>query len=96
MIATVPLAVLTPITSTTDEFQDLIKHKAEVSIANTNEWDPRGDYVYIVRAVQEAAGAGEAKVYRVHHGRTRAEYYIVSLDSEGSRIVGLKAKAVES
>ncbi|KAH0556666.1 hypothetical protein GP486_005529 [Trichoglossum hirsutum] len=79
-----------------DEFRDLIKHKAEVSIMNTDEWDPRGDYAYIVGAVQEAAGTREVKVYRVRHGHTRAEYYIVSLDPEGSRIVGLKAKAVES
>jgi hypothetical protein len=88
--------LLTPITSTTDGFRDLIDHNAEVSILDAEEWDPRGDYAYVIRAVQEAAEANEVKVYQIHHGRTRAEYYVVSLDSEGSRIVGLKAKAVES
>ncbi|KAH0544813.1 hypothetical protein FGG08_001042 [Glutinoglossum americanum] len=90
------LTLLTPITSATDEFRDLIDHKADISIIDTDDWDPRGDYVYIIRAVREAAGVCEVKVYKIHYDRTRAEYYVVSLDSDGSRIVGLKAKAVES
>lgn len=42
------------------------------------------------------AGSGEVKVFRVHHGRSRAEYYVVSLDEKGRRVVGLKAVAVET
>ncbi len=42
------------------------------------------------------AGGGEVKIFRVQHGKTRAEYYVVSFDSKSSKIVGLKAKAVES
>lgn len=35
-------------------------------------------------------------IFRVEHGSTRAEYYVISLDKKGGRIVGLKAMAVES
>lgn len=44
----------------------------------------------------ERAGDGKTRIYRVEHGRTRVEYYIVGFDEEGGRVVGLKAKAVES
>lgn len=44
----------------------------------------------------EKAGDGKARIFRVHHGKTRAEYYVVGLDHKGKRVVGLKAKAVES
>lgn len=44
----------------------------------------------------ETAGDGRARVFRVQHGKTRAEYYVVGLDKKGKRVVGLRAKAVES
>lgn len=79
----------------TDEFRDLIDHKADVSTLSANEFDPRGNYKEVMDAVKQAGG-GEVRIFRVHHGKTRAEYYIVSVDATGSKIVGLKAKAVES
>ena len=96
VIAITLLALLMPITSAIDEFRDLLSHKAEVSVINANEWDPRGDYAYIIEAVRAAAGTDEVKVYRIQHDHTRVEYYVVGLDSESSRIVGMKAKAIES
>lgn len=44
----------------------------------------------------EKAGDGKARIYRLDQGRSRAEYYVVALDEKGKRVVGLKAKAVES
>ncbi len=44
----------------------------------------------------EKAGDGRARIYRLDQGRSRAEYYIVGFDQKGKRVVGMKAKAVES
>ena len=48
-----------------------------------------------MQAVEEV-GDGKARIFRVDYGRTRAEYYVISLDTEGKKVMGLKAKAVES
>ncbi|KAI9708593.1 MAG: hypothetical protein M1820_003811 [Bogoriella megaspora] len=77
------------------DLADLIGHKAEVSEVGTKDFDPRGQYKNVLDAVGKA-GDGDVKVFRVEHGSTRAEYYVVSLDGKGGRVVGLKAKAVES
>jgi arginine/ornithine N-succinyltransferase beta subunit len=42
------------------------------------------------------AGNGEVKVFRVELEGARAEYYVVSVDKEEGRVVGLKALSVES
>ncbi|KAF2847689.1 hypothetical protein T440DRAFT_509946 [Plenodomus tracheiphilus IPT5] len=52
-------------------------------------------YQRVMDAVQKA-GNGEAKVFRVELSGTRAEYYVVSVDSNQGRLVGLKALSVES
>lgn len=78
-----------------DEFQSLIGHNAEVSTLGGEEFDPKGQYKEVLTAV-ETAGDGKARIFRVHHGTTRAEYYVVGLDHKGKRVVGLKAQAVES
>lgn len=78
-----------------DEFKDLINHNSKVSILNSAEFDPHGQYKDIF-AVVDRAGDGKFRIYRVEHGKTRAEYYILSLDEKGKRVVGVKAKAVES
>ena len=62
---------------------------------NTKEFDPNGQYKEVLRAVDEA-GDGKSRIFRVVHGKTRAEYYVVGLDKGKGRVVGLKAKAVES
>ena len=81
--------------SAIDEFKDLIGHKAEVSTLSIQEFDPKGQYKSVLQVV-EKAGDGKARVYRVEHGSTRMEYYVVGFDREGKRVVGLKAKAVET
>ena len=79
----------------TDEFGELIGHKGDVSTISTKEFDPKGDYKEVLQAV-EKAGDGKARIYRLETGKSRAEYYVVGFDEKGGKIVGLKAKAVES
>ena len=61
----------------------------------TKEFDPQREYKKVMEAV-ERAGDGKTRIYRVEHDTTRLEYYVVSIDRDGGRVVGLKAKAVES
>ena len=61
----------------------------------TKDFDPQGEYKMVIEAV-ERSGDGKTRIYRVEHDKTRLEYYIVGFDKEGGRVVGLKAKAVES
>lgn len=78
-----------------DEFGELIGHKGEVSTVNTKEFDPKGDYKEVLQAV-EKAGDGKTRIYRLETGKSRTEYYVVGFDGKAGRVVGLKAKAVES
>ncbi|KAL8811812.1 MAG: hypothetical protein Q9200_001510 [Gallowayella weberi] len=78
-----------------NEFANLIGHDSEVSTMSTIEFDPHGQYKGIFQAV-EGAGDGKSRIFRVDHGKTRAEYYVVSLDRQKGKVVGMKASAVES
>ncbi|PGH14748.1 hypothetical protein AJ80_05792 [Polytolypa hystricis UAMH7299] len=89
-----------PSTASSPAVQDL-----EISTLSPAEFDPRERYPTVLNAVRAAASSGktgevdtdsEVKVYRVEMGSTRAEYWVVGLQREEGRIVGLKAKAVES
>ncbi|KAF2808742.1 uncharacterized protein BDZ99DRAFT_477275 [Mytilinidion resinicola] len=77
-----------------DELGKLLSHD-EVSSVSEKEFDPEGQYKSVLDAVKKA-GSGEVGVFRVEHGSTRAEYYVVSVDTKEGRLVGLKALAVES
>ncbi|PGG96950.1 hypothetical protein AJ79_09392 [Helicocarpus griseus UAMH5409] len=79
----------------------------EVSIMTPTTFDPRNQYATVMHAVRAAMGEddgnGEIKVYRVQMDVTRVEYWVIGLDQKGAqrkggegRIVGLRAKAVES
>ncbi|KAL9087894.1 MAG: hypothetical protein Q9165_006456 [Trypethelium subeluteriae] len=74
---------------------ELIGHKAEVEPVEEKDFDARGQYHDVLEKVK-AAGDGKVAVFRVAHGGTRAEYYVVSLDGKEERVVGVKAVAVES
>ena len=52
-------------------------------------------YKSVFDAVKKA-GNSEVKVFRVELEGTRAEYFVVSVDQEGKKVVGLKALSVES
>ncbi|KAL8904921.1 MAG: hypothetical protein Q9207_002951 [Kuettlingeria erythrocarpa] len=77
------------------EFAELIGHDSTVSTLEAAEFDPRSQYKDVLQAVQRA-GDRQSRVYRVEQGKTRIEYYVVGLDKENMRVVGLRAKAVES
>ncbi|KAK2810780.1 hypothetical protein FQN50_002603 [Emmonsiellopsis sp. PD_5] len=95
-----------------DEFESLILpdttsldtdvSKIQISTLPPSSFDPRNQYGDVIRAVQAAvSGNGEAeaevKVYRVQLSETRVEYWVVGLDGgHGGRVVGLRARAVES
>lgn len=61
----------------------------------TKEFDPQGQYKEVLQAV-EKAGDGSARIFRFETGKARAEYYVIGFDEKGGRIVGLRAKSVES
>jgi hypothetical protein len=65
-----------------------------VSSVKQKEFDPQGQYGKVVDAVRSVGG--EVVFFRVELGGTRAEYYVVAVDGKEGRVVGLKAKAVES
>ncbi|KAH6618611.1 hypothetical protein C7974DRAFT_400487 [Boeremia exigua] len=52
-------------------------------------------YKSVVDAVKKA-GNGEVKAFKVDLEGARAEYFVLSVDREGGRVVGLKALSVES
>lgn len=78
-----------------DEFGELVGVKSEVSTLIAKEFDPKGQYKEVLQAV-EKAGDGSARIFRVETGKARAEYYVVGFDEKGGRVVGLRAKSVES
>ncbi|KAL8669281.1 MAG: hypothetical protein Q9168_006122 [Polycauliona sp. 1 TL-2023] len=78
-----------------NEFCDLIGHDSEVTTMTPKEFDAQGQYKEVLQAV-ENAGDRKSRIFRVGHGKTRVEYYVVGLDREKGRVVGMKAKAVES
>lgn len=79
----------------TGEFGTIVGHDSDVSTLSTGVFDPQGHYRQVIEAVEQL-GYGKTRIYRVKYGKTRVEYYVVVFDHEGARVVGLKAKAVES
>ncbi|KAF2460305.1 hypothetical protein BDY21DRAFT_334977 [Lineolata rhizophorae] len=77
------------------QLAELIEHDGQVETISAKDFDPQGQYGNVVAAVKEA-GSSEVGFFRVPHGSTRAEYYVVSLDKKGKRLVGMKALAVET
>ncbi|KAJ6100158.1 hypothetical protein N7467_001693 [Penicillium canescens] len=68
-------------------------------------FDPKDQYPEVLGAVRAAAAennpdatqeAVELKVYRIEITTTRIEYWILALHAPEKKIVGLRAKAVES
>ena len=77
-------------------FAKLIGHDGHVEQTELSSWNVKGQYDSVVEAVKKAAsGARDVKVFRVSHGSTRCEYYVVTLTKE-DKVVGVKARAVES
>ena len=81
-----------------DQFKQLVHHQADVVVMSVEEFDPRDAYADVIGIVREVAGAagGHIGVYQLEHGSTRIEYYIVTCDQRHARLIGVKAKAVET
>ncbi|KAH9864935.1 hypothetical protein IAQ61_008880 [Plenodomus lingam] len=76
-----------------DELKKLIGGDQDVQEVGQKEFGSQ--YKTVMDAVSKA-GNGEIRIFRVELGETRAEYYVVSVDTEQGRVVGLKALSVES
>ena len=59
------------------------------------DFDPRGQYKDILEAV-EKVGDGRARIFKVEHGKTRVEYYVVGFEEQGGKVVGMRAIAIET
>lgn len=92
-----------------DELSLLISPSADltnaISTLSPSSFDPKNQYASILHAVRSAAveqipAANQAdvdvKVYRVQLSSTRFEYWVLALEATESRLVGLRAEAVES
>ncbi|KAK0704703.1 hypothetical protein B0H67DRAFT_649121 [Lasiosphaeris hirsuta] len=81
-------------------FAGLIGHwdpkGAEVAILDPVDWDSAGQYQEVVNAVRAAGKGSDVRVYRVVRDGVRVEYWVVTTDEEGGKLVGVKALAVES
>lgn len=91
--------VADPQPNPTEELAKLIGHpdpaKAEVEIMDPVDWDAGGRYKDVIDAVRRAGEGNDVRVYRVAKGGVRAEYWVLTTTAD-SRLVGLKALAVES
>lgn len=90
-----------------DEFASIIASgsKPNIEILSDKSFDPRSQYSSVIKAVRAAVAASdskvsesdvEVKVYRVEVGNSRVEYWVIALDGAEGKIVGLRAKAIES
>ncbi|CAG8413426.1 unnamed protein product [Penicillium salamii] len=81
-----------------DQLLSLIAPDSNLSIStlSPSSFDPRNQYTAALDAVREAANGSELKVYRVELTSTKIEYWVLGLHKSESRVVGLRAKAVES
>ncbi|KAJ4994475.1 hypothetical protein SVAN01_00304 [Stagonosporopsis vannaccii] len=74
---------------------DLKKLLGQDEVEEVKDKGFESQYTKVFNAVKEV-GNGEVKVFRVQLEGTRAEYYVVSVDTKGKKVVGLKALSVES
>jgi len=92
-----------------DQLSNLISPNSDlsqdISTLTPSSFDPNNQYSSVFHAVRSAAvesddngdqSAVEVKVYRVELSSTKLEYWLLALDVVEGRIVGLRAKAVES
>lgn len=73
-----------------------------ISTLSPSDFDPKNQYSKALGAVRDAGSENdtdksvELKVYRVEATSTKVEYWVLALHKPESRLVGLRAKAVES
>lgn len=67
---------------------------ADIEILDTKTWDPRGAYHDLVEIVRDVCGGTDIKVFKVAHGGSRVEYWLVG--SKDGKLLGVKALSIES
>jgi len=83
----------------TESFKSLVHppQHAHVERLTVEEFDPRGEYADVVAKVKEAGGGeGEVSIFKVEVGRSRVVYWLLGVDGDGGRVVGVRVVAVES
>lgn len=69
----------------------------EISTLSVSSFDPKNQYTTVLDAVRSASGNSDIKIYRAELGSSTVEYFVLALDSaEGGRVIGLRAKSIES
>jgi hypothetical protein len=92
-----------------DQLSSLISPSADLSSSietlSASSFDPKNQYASALHAVRAAAVEGDSgadqsavdiKVYRVELSSTKIEYWVLALEPAEGRLVGLRAKSVES
>lgn len=94
-----------------DQFSSLISPSStssptdlsnSITILSPSSFDPRNQYSNVFRAVRDAVthdqtGADvEVRVYRVEISHSEVEYWVLGLDEGEGRIVGMRARGVET
>lgn len=92
-----------------DQLSFLISPSADLSSSietlSASSFDPKNQYESALHAVRAAAVEGDSdadqsavdiKVYRVELSSTKVEYWVLALEPAEGRLVGLRAKSVES
>ena len=82
------------LTHPTETFRALTQHSHAEGL-RLQAFDPRAEYVEVVDKVK-AEGNGEVQIFRVPLKGARVEYWVVSLDANGKRMVCVKVGSVES
>lgn len=76
-----------------------------ISTLSPSSFDPKSQYSSVLNAVRAAAvendpgadkSAVDVKVYRVEMSSTKIEYWVLALEGTESKLVGFRAKSVES
>lgn len=69
----------------------------EISTLSVSSFDPKNQYTTVLDAVRSASGNSDIKIYCAELGSSTVEYFVLALDSaEGGRVIGLRAKSIES
>ena len=83
----------------------------DITILSPKQFDPKGRYTSVIEKVKDTTTStgtskdktdgeneneNEVKVYRVGISHSNVEYWVIGLDVSNKRIVGVRAKAVET
>ena len=81
-----------------NQFEDLVKVKARPPGPARAEEVPvesfGGEYTEVLRIVRDSVDSRQVKVYKVETGVGKGEYYIVGLDLDAEKLMGVRKKGL--